>query len=105
MAVLLWIHDPAGRDAVVIRNVLTTSNLKAVTEVICSRTPSQIQLIKQHYHSKLGVHLEDDIKRHTSGDHEKVNIFLFLFYLNIVFVSFAQNICHLELYLLVSMFW
>lgn len=72
MAVLLWMHDPAGRDAVVMRNSLTTGSLKAATEVICSRTPSQIQLIRQHYHSKFGVHLEDDIKRHTSGDHEKV---------------------------------
>ncbi|KAH9780531.1 Annexin [Citrus sinensis] len=72
MAVLLWMHDPAGRDAVVMRNSLTTGSLKAATEVICSRTPSQIQLIRQHYHSKFGVHLEDDIKRHTSGDHEKL---------------------------------
>ncbi|KAH9724561.1 Annexin [Citrus sinensis] len=34
MAVLLWMHDPAGRDAVVVRNSLTTGNLKAATELL-----------------------------------------------------------------------
>ncbi|KAH9780532.1 Annexin [Citrus sinensis] len=34
MAVLLWMHDPAGRDAVVMRNSLTTGSLKAATELL-----------------------------------------------------------------------
>ncbi|TYI66001.1 hypothetical protein E1A91_D09G194500v1 [Gossypium mustelinum] len=72
-AVLLWMHDPAGRDAIVIRQALLPdlTNLDAATEVICSRTPSQIQLIKQNYQAKFGVFLEQDIERHTSGDHKK----------------------------------
>lgn len=67
-------HDPAGRDAIVIRQALLAdvTNLNGATEVICSRTPSQIQLIKQNYHSKFGVFLEQDIEGHTSGDHKKV---------------------------------
>ncbi|MBA0558625.1 hypothetical protein Golob_015637 [Gossypium lobatum] len=67
-------HDPAGRDAVVIRQALLPdlTNLDAATEVICSRTPSQIQLIKQNYQAKFGVFLEQDIERHTSGDHKKL---------------------------------
>ncbi|XP_022766562.1 annexin D5-like [Durio zibethinus] len=73
-AVLLWMHDPAGRDAIVIRQAFLAdvTNLDAATEVICSRTPSQIQLIKQIYHSKFGVFLEQDIEGHTSGDHKKL---------------------------------
>ncbi|KAE8710684.1 monoglyceride lipase-like [Hibiscus syriacus] len=68
-AVLLWMHDPAERDATVIRQAFLSdiTNLSAATEVICSRTPSQIQLIKQNYHSKFGIVLEQDVAAHTSG--------------------------------------
>lgn len=72
--VLLWMHDLPGRDAIIVRQALTsdTLNLEAATEVICSRTPSQIQVFKQHYHAKFGVHLEHDIELRTSGDHKKL---------------------------------
>nr|GMD26363.1 annexin D5 [Ipomoea batatas] len=70
-AVLLWMHDPAGRDATIIRQSLReTSDYKAVTEVICSRTPAQLQYLKQIYHSKFGVYLEHDLQV-LSGDHQK----------------------------------
>lgn len=67
-------NDPAGRDAVIIKQGLSSEslNLEAATEVICSRTPSQIQHFKQLYHARFGVHLEHDIERRTSGDHKKV---------------------------------
>nr|QWT06043.1 annexin 5 [Cyamopsis tetragonoloba] len=71
-AVLLWLHDPAGRDATIIRKSLTDRNLIAATEVICSRIPSQLQYLKQIYHSKFGVYLEHDIETNTSGDHKKI---------------------------------
>lgn len=74
-AVLLWLHDPAGRDATIIRKSLTADNktLEGATEVICSRTPSQLQYLKQIYHSMFGVYLEHDIQTNTSpGDHQKV---------------------------------
>ncbi|CAK7324865.1 unnamed protein product [Dovyalis caffra] len=73
-AVLLWMHDLPGRDAIIVRQALMTGtlNLEAATEVICSRTPSQIQVFKQHYHAKFGVYLEHDIESHTSGDHKKL---------------------------------
>lgn len=71
-------HDPAGRDAVILKQSLTvTQNLEAATEVICSRTSSQLQYLRQIYHSKFGVYLEHEIERNTSGDHKKV-MFLFL---------------------------
>ncbi|XP_031247208.1 annexin D5-like isoform X2 [Pistacia vera] len=71
MAVLLWMHDPATRDAMIIKTALG-NDLKCATEVICSRTPSQIQTIKQIYVSKTGIQLEYDIERRTSGDHKKM---------------------------------
>ncbi|KDP24765.1 hypothetical protein JCGZ_25425 [Jatropha curcas] len=73
-AVLLWMHDPPGRDAIIVKQALSsdTLNIQAATEVICSRTPSQIQVFKQHYHAKFGVHLEQDIELRTSGDHKRL---------------------------------
>ncbi|KEH26755.1 putative annexin [Medicago truncatula] len=72
-AVLLWLPDPAARDAEIIRKSLVVDrNLEAATEVICSRTPSQLQYLKQLYHSKFGVYLEHEIELNTSGDHQKI---------------------------------
>ncbi|XP_039060518.1 annexin D5-like [Hibiscus syriacus] len=73
-AMLMWMHDPVGRDAIVIRKGLLPAviDLCAATEVICSRTPSQIQLIKETYQYKFGVSIEQDIGKHTSGHHKKL---------------------------------
>ncbi|WCJ42153.1 annexin 5 [Euphorbia peplus] len=73
-AVLLWMHDLPGRDAIIVKQALMpeSKNIEAATEVICSRSPSQILVFKQHYHAKFGVYLEHDIERHTSGDHKKL---------------------------------
>lgn len=72
-AVLLWIHDPATRDAIILKQTLTTAkNIEAATEVICSRSSSQLQYLRQIYHSKFGNFLEHDIERNTSGDHKKI---------------------------------
>lgn len=68
-AVLLWMQDPATRDAVIVRQALEgeTFDLRAVSEVICSRTPSQIQIFKQIFHSKFGSYLEHDLKQRVDG--------------------------------------
>ena len=71
-AVLLWMRDTAARDAVVVRQALTANDLRGATEVICSRTPSQIQTFKKIYHALYGSYLEHDLERHASGDHKKV---------------------------------
>lgn len=69
-------HDPAGRDAIILKQTLTVAkNLEASTEVICSRTPSQLQYLRQIYHTKFGISLDHDIERNTSGDHKKVIFF------------------------------
>ncbi|XP_026398924.1 annexin D5-like [Papaver somniferum] len=81
-AVLLWMHDPAGRDATILRKALSGDmvDLRAATEVICSRTPSQLQTIKQLYYTKFGAHIERDIEMLATGDHQK----LLLAYINTV---------------------
>ncbi|GJS38900.1 ty3-gypsy retrotransposon protein [Tanacetum coccineum] len=71
-AVLLWMPDPARRDAMILHDALTTDiDLKAATEVICSRTPSQIQYLKQLYHQLYGTYIEHAIQAQTSGDLEQ----------------------------------
>ncbi|XP_050376541.1 annexin D5-like [Argentina anserina] len=67
-ALLLWLPDPATRDATIVRQSLAASDLRAATEVICSRTPSQIALFKQAYHTLFRTQLERDIGLYTSGD-------------------------------------
>ena len=73
-------HDPATRDATIVRQALSGDivDLKAATEVICSRTPTQIQQFKQIYFSIFGTYLEHDIEYQASGDHKKVIHSLFL---------------------------
>ncbi|KAJ3707576.1 hypothetical protein LUZ61_011281 [Rhynchospora tenuis] len=81
-AVLLWLPDPATRDAMILKQALSGDriDLTAATEIICSRTPSQIQTIKQIYHGRYHAYLEHDVTRHTSGDHQK----LLLSYIGVV---------------------
>jgi hypothetical protein len=79
-AVSLWMHDPVTRDATIVRQALSGDiiDLKAATEVICSRTPSQIQQFKQSYFAIFGTYLENDIEYQASGDHKKVILSLSL---------------------------
>ncbi|KAL3510330.1 hypothetical protein ACH5RR_029731 [Cinchona calisaya] len=72
-AVLLWLHDPAGRDATIVRQALHDDiDLKAATEVLCSRTSSQIQQLKHVYYSLFGGYVEHDIEHQATGDHKKL---------------------------------
>jgi hypothetical protein len=73
-------HDPAARDATIVRQALSGNiiDLQAATEVICSRTPSQIQQFRQVYFTIFGTYLEHDIEFQASGDHKKVILSLSL---------------------------
>ncbi|KAJ4973952.1 hypothetical protein NE237_007126 [Protea cynaroides] len=73
-AVSLWMHDPVGRDATILRQSFMgdSIDLDAVTEIICSRTPSMIQQFKQAYYAMFGMYLEHDIENFTQGDHKKI---------------------------------
>ena len=71
--------DPVERDLQFVKQGLSseTKNLQAATEVICSRTPSQIQSFIQQY-SRFGV-LENDIYEQASGHHREVIFSLCIF--------------------------
>ncbi|XP_058079185.1 annexin D5-like isoform X2 [Magnolia sinica] len=73
-AILLWMLDPVERDATIVGKALTltTLNLDAATEVICSRTPSQVRLFKEAYFKKYGTQLDSDISSRTKGNHKKL---------------------------------
>lgn len=80
-AVIMWMPDPATRDANIVRHALEGDvDLKAATEVICSRTPSQMRQFKQIYFSSFDVDLEDDLAtKLSSGDHKKVTLQYFVY--------------------------
>ncbi|KAJ8773623.1 hypothetical protein K2173_005869 [Erythroxylum novogranatense] len=73
-AVLLWMKSPVERDVSAIKRALKGAiiDLKAATEIICSRTSSQIRQIKQAYTSTYGNRLENDVDEYTSGNHKKL---------------------------------
>ncbi|MCL7029390.1 hypothetical protein MKW94_016458 [Papaver nudicaule] len=71
-AVLLWLYDPATRDATIIRQAFVVNDLQCITEVICSRTPTQIQTFKHIYYSRYFIQLEQDVEKYTTGDHKKL---------------------------------
>ncbi|XP_022941681.1 annexin D5-like [Cucurbita moschata] len=73
-AVLLWMYDPASRDAVIIKEALCgeTVHLRRATEVMCSRTSTQLQQLRQLYLSMFQSYIEHDIQNVASGDHKKL---------------------------------
>lgn len=73
-AVLLWMLEPVQRDVHLLRNAMRGLGTrdKALIDVICTRTPTQLQLIKQYYAQQYGRSVEQDIMSDTSGHYEKV---------------------------------
>ncbi|RLM60491.1 annexin D5-like [Panicum miliaceum] len=73
-AMLLWILDPAARDATILKQALTgdITDLRAATEIVCSRTPSQLHIMRQTYRARFGCHVEHDVTERTSGDHQRL---------------------------------
>ncbi|OMO60828.1 Annexin [Corchorus capsularis] len=73
-AVMLWMQEPGVREAYIIKNALkgAVKDQKAITEIICSRTSSQIGQLKRHYFTNVGSSLEEDIESEVSGDYKKL---------------------------------
>nr|AET41710.1 annexin [Oryza sativa Indica Group] len=73
-AVLLWVLDPASRDAAVLHQALNgdVTDMRAATEVVCSRTPSQLLVVRQAYLARFGGGLEHDVAVRASGDHQRL---------------------------------
>ncbi|KAK0575311.1 hypothetical protein LWI29_037110 [Acer saccharum] len=45
---------------------------KGSTDIICSRTPSQLRQLKQAYYSIFQIQLMQDIEKEAHGDHKKL---------------------------------
>ncbi|KAJ9152997.1 hypothetical protein P3X46_026492 [Hevea brasiliensis] len=75
-ALLLWMQTPMERDITTLKQALTGHiphpELKIATEIICSRTSSQIRQIKQAYTSTYDTYLEIDVEAHASGNHKQL---------------------------------
>jgi annexin A7/11 len=73
-AMLLWVLVPTTRDATILKQALTgdVTDLRAATEVVCSRTPSQLRVVRQAYRARFGCHVEHDVTERTSGDHQRL---------------------------------
>ncbi|XP_019100946.1 PREDICTED: annexin D5-like [Camelina sativa] len=73
-AVLLWMPEAVERDASILQRSLrgAVTDHKAVAEIICTRSGSQLRQIKQVYNNTFGVKLEEDIESEASGNHKRV---------------------------------
>ncbi|XP_045806871.1 annexin D5-like [Trifolium pratense] len=73
-ALLLWMPDPPSRDATIIKKALKKSVVdnQAITDIICSRNPSQLRRLKEVYLSNYQSPLERDIENQTSSDYKKL---------------------------------
>lgn len=73
-AVVLWMCDPAERNATIIYDALKgfRKDIAAVSELLYPRTSSQIMEIIQAYNSMFERSLEEDIALKTSSDDKKV---------------------------------
>lgn len=72
--VILWLEDPLLRDAKLLKKALkkTVTDHKASTDIICSRSPSQLRQLKQAYSSLFNVQLTQAIEKEAHGDHKRV---------------------------------
>ncbi|KAG7658816.1 Annexin repeat [Arabidopsis suecica] len=73
-AVLLWMPEAVERDASILKRSLrgAVTDHKAIAEIICTRSGSQLRQIKQVYSNTFGVKLEEDIESEASGNHKRV---------------------------------
>lgn len=67
-------QTPLERDLTGLRQGLTghIPEPKIATEIVCSRTSSQLRQIKQAYNSTYCIPLDHDVGAHTSGNHRQV---------------------------------
>eukprot|EP01018_Ginkgo_biloba_P006492 Gb_32634 [translate_table: standard] len=75
-AMILWLYDPAERDAILTRQALLMGfrpDCKLINEIFCSRTSSEILVIREVYYCMYNTYLRDDIvQRITPGHYQKL---------------------------------
>ncbi|KAF6151090.1 hypothetical protein GIB67_042425, partial [Kingdonia uniflora] len=77
-AILLWIMDPAQRDAFLANEATKrwTSSNRVLMEIACTRSSHELLLARQAYHSRLKKSLKEDVAFHTTGDFRKLLVLL-----------------------------
>lgn len=70
--------EAVERDASILKHALrgAVTDHKAVAEIICTRSGSQLRQIKQVYFNTFAVRLEQDIESEASGNHKRVCLYL-----------------------------
>ncbi|CAM6024727.1 unnamed protein product [Sphagnum balticum] len=73
-AMLLWMMDAAERDAVLLHESISGLGTKdtALIGIVCTRTPSQLYIIKQAYYNLYHRTLEHAVDGDTSGNYQKL---------------------------------
>ncbi len=77
-AMLLWMMDAAERDAVLLHESISGLGTKdtALIGIVCTRTPSQLYIIKQAYYNLYHRTLEHAVDGETSGNYQKLVLLL-----------------------------
>ncbi|PSS17399.1 Annexin like [Actinidia chinensis var. chinensis] len=72
--VKLWTLDPAERDAFLANEATKkwTSSNQVLVEIACARSPQELLLARQAYHTHFKKSLEEDVAHHTTGDFRKL---------------------------------
>uniref|UniRef100_A0A2P2NJ99 Annexin n=1 Tax=Rhizophora mucronata TaxID=61149 RepID=A0A2P2NJ99_RHIMU len=72
--VMLWIPDPAERDALLANEATKrwTSSNQVLVEIACTRSSHELHLVKLAYHARYKKSLEEDVAQHTTGDFRKL---------------------------------
>ncbi|KAK9286681.1 hypothetical protein L1049_015082 [Liquidambar formosana] len=73
-AAYLCMNEPQERDAEIMRNSLSGGrvNLSILIEIACTRLSSELQCIKQAYHSRYSCDIEQDVTLKVSGGFREI---------------------------------
>ncbi|XP_073294251.1 annexin Gh1-like [Primulina huaijiensis] len=72
--VMLWTLDPPERDAYIANEATKrwTSSNQVLVEIACARSPKELLLARDAYHTRFKRSLEEDVAYHTTGDFRKL---------------------------------
>ena len=77
-AVLLWVLDPADRDALLAHEAIKKWSPKntSLLEITCARSSTELWMVRQAYHNRYKKSIEEDIASHIHGDFRKLLVAL-----------------------------
>ncbi|OIW02104.1 hypothetical protein TanjilG_26644 [Lupinus angustifolius] len=73
-AVLLWILNPAERDALLANEAIKKGSAGhcILMEIACTRSSHHLFLVREDYHIRFKRSLVEDVAHHTSGEFRKI---------------------------------